>query len=109
MTPPPVDLAVIRERNSACITDLVTMTVLRKMPSAAEGPAMWERLVESLRDVVVMGGEIERLRAGRYKIRDIHAPAPSGDPSVQGAICTGCSLHGSLVTWPCVTWNAVAE
>jgi hypothetical protein len=88
---------------------MVTLTVLRKAPSAAEAPVMLERILKSLEDVAMMEGEIARLRDGRYKVRDIHAPAASGDPKVQGAVCTGCSMHGSIVTWPCPTWNAVAD
>jgi hypothetical protein len=103
------DLDEIRERNRACTEAVVRLAILRETPSDGEGPVIRGLIVKSVADVAVLGSEIEKLRAGRQKARDIHMPQTSSDPAVPGAICTGCSVHGAVVAWPCATWKALED
>jgi hypothetical protein len=104
-----LDLNEIRERNRRCAESIVRITFLHEVPSQSEGDAFWEALIKSLADVASLGAEIDRLRASRQKVRDIHVPQASSDPSVPGAVCTGCSVHGVMVAWPCATWKALED
>jgi hypothetical protein len=108
-TAPDLDLDEIRERNGRCVEAAVRVMILRETPSDAEDVSFGRLLIESLRDVTVLGSEIDRLRASRQKVRDIHVPQASSDPSVPGAVCTGCSVHGVMVAWPCATWKALED
>jgi hypothetical protein len=104
-----LDLEEIRERNRRCTETAVRVMLLRETPSEAEGSAFGMLLIESLKDVATLGAEIEKLRSSRQKVRDIHVPQASSDPSIPGAICTGCSVHGVMVVWPCATWKAMED
>lgn len=107
-----LDFDEITARNRDTTVNLVKLMFLGspdQEPSAAEGEALMKSLAMGLSDTMKLIGEVKRLREGRQKIRDIHSPANSNDPAAPGAICTGCSLHGSRVAWPCPTWNATED
>ena len=102
-----LDLGPVKERNADLIMRVVELTLLRKTPTPDEGMAFWKNLITALTDTCDVIGEVERLREGRQRARDIHIPQASADPAVPGAVCTGCSVHGALVAWPCATWKAL--
>lgn len=102
-----LDLGQVKERNADLIIRVVELTLLRKTPTHDEGMAFWKSIIASLTDACDVIGEVERLRETRQKTRDIHMPQPSADPDVPGAVCTGCSIHGARVAWPCATWKAL--
>lgn len=100
------DLEAIRTRNSAVIVSVISMTLGVKTLADVDPSLLWKQIMESLADVAVLGAEVNKLRDQLRTIRDLHSPAASGDPTFQGAICTGCSLEGARVAWPCPTWKA---
>lgn len=107
-----LDVDRIGRRNADTIVSLLKMTLLSpsgEMPDDAEAHAFMKNVMDGLKDTAQLIGEVKRLREQRQRLRDIHAPANSNDPASPGAICTGCSLHGSLVAWPCPSWNATED
>ena len=106
-----IDLDAITRRNSDAVVDLVTLTF--RAPDTAPDPevaqAFMTKVIASLGDGSSLINEIKRLRDQRQKVRDIHTPANSHDPAAPGAVCTGCSMYGSRVEWPCPTWKATED
>lgn len=50
-------------------------------------------------DAGLLRVEVNGLMAMRQQIRDLHVPM-----NVNGkAVCTGCSVEGGQVPWPCAT------
>ncbi|SMF86682.1 hypothetical protein [Streptomyces sp. Amel2xC10] len=53
--------------------------------------------------------EVTRIRTELAALRDTHRPQPHADPTKPGALCAACSLHGSIVSWPCAAWTAAEQ
>jgi hypothetical protein len=49
--------------------------------------------------------ELVQLREQIRRQQDQHRPRPHADPQQPGALCVPCSVHGSLVSWPCALWS----
>ncbi|MFK0172647.1 hypothetical protein ACIQU5_28010 [Streptomyces sp. NPDC090306] len=68
------------------------------------------RFMTQMREGLLTGlhacAEVERLRTGLAELRNDHRPRPRTDPSGPVALCTACSVHGSIVAWPCGAWTA---
>lgn len=108
----PIDLEAISRRNAETMVAYLKIAFVREPDATvdpAEGSALMKNLLEGLGDNAALAAEVKRLRAQRQKIRDIHAPENSSDPAAPGAYCTGCSLHGARVMWPCPTWKAAQD
>lgn len=108
----PVDLDAISKRNGETVLAYLKLMLMRQpgdTPDPVEANALMKGLVEALKDASVLGAEVEKLRRQRQQVRDIHAPENSSDPSAPGAYCTGCSLHGARVMWPCPTFKATQD
>ena len=108
----PIDLDAISKRNGETVLAYLKLTLMRQpgdTPDPVEASALMKGLVEALKDASILGAEVEKLRRQRQKVRDIHAPENSSDPSAPGAYCTGCSLHGARVMWPCPTFKATQD
>lgn len=106
----PIDLDEISKRNVAVLVSVIELTFRppgSPLPSAATADGLWKQMLACLGDTPVLVGEVTSLRNRIQQVRDIHVPIASGDPSFAGAICTGCSLHGDRVAWPCATWTAI--
>lgn len=106
-----IDLDAITKRNADAVVDFITLTFRApgETPDEALAQTFMKKVVEGLGDNSTLVGEVKRLREQRQKIRDLHAPANSHDPAAPGAICTGCSLHGARIDWPCATWKATED
>lgn len=74
------------------------------------GPAEGKQLMDSIRAAITAGSEaiteVSRYRSELSALRDGHRPQPHADPDQPGALCAACSVHGSIVPWPCATWSA---
>ncbi|HEY6116448.1 MAG TPA: hypothetical protein VI172_10855 [Candidatus Dormibacteraeota bacterium] len=70
-------------------------------------------VMESIRHALVAGShacsEVTRIRTELAALRDGHRPQPHADPTKPGALCAACSVHGSIVAWPCATWSAAEQ
>lgn len=108
----PIDLDAISKRNGETMIAYLKLAFTRQpgaTPDPIEASALMKGLVEGLGDTAALGSEVQRLRGQRQKVRDIHAPENSSDPAAPGAYCTGCSLHGARVMWPCPTFKATQD
>ncbi|MCI3277490.1 hypothetical protein [Streptomyces cylindrosporus] len=76
------------------------------LPSAADGRAFMESLRGALTAGSAACSEVTRIRGELTVLRDGHRPQPHADPTKPGALCAACSVHGSIVAWPCATWSA---
>ena len=109
---PPVDLDEIRTRNGALTIDLVKMLFRGQsddLPPDVDPKALWQQIIAGVGDVSTLSAEVDRLRAQRQRVRDLHAPLNSPDPAAPGAVCTACSAHGERVGWPRSTWAATED
>jgi hypothetical protein len=70
-------------------------------PDAARG--LHEKLMQSLNDQALLLGEVKRLYDVLEGLKRRHMPlaGEAGAP----VLCTGCSLHGGRVPWPCETYK----
>ncbi|MGW4889622.1 hypothetical protein [Streptomyces murinus] len=79
-------------------------------PGTQPDPAEAKALMESIRNALLAGtracAEITRMRHELAALRDNHRPQPHADAMKPGALCAACSVHGSIVSWPCATWSA---
>lgn len=108
----PIDLDAIGKRNAETVVAYMKMTLLRTpetMPTPEEANTFMKNVLEGLGDNSMLTAEVKRLRGQRQKTRDIHSPANSSDPAAPGAVCTGCSVYGARVAWPCPTWKATED
>lgn len=108
----PIDIDAISKRNAETVVTFLEMSLVREpdqQPDPEKASAFMKNVLEGLSDTARLAGEVKRMRDQRQKVRDIHSPANSSDPAAPGAICTGCSLHGARVMWPCPTWNATED
>jgi len=108
----PIDLEAIGKRNAETMVAYLKVALLggpEHVPSTEEASSLMKGLVEGLGDTAKLTAEVKRLRDQRQKTRDIHSPANSSDPAAPGAICTGCSVYGARVAWPCPTWKATED
>lgn len=109
--PAAIDFDEITKRNNDTAVTLLKLMFRRpgELPDEEDGKDFMKGVMAGIHDNLVLIAEVKHLREKRQKIRDIHSPANSGDPNAPGAICTGCSLHGARVMWPCPTWNATED
>lgn len=59
-----------------------------------------------LKDAAASLGEISRLHHELEQLQRKHMPL-AGEPGAP-VVCTGCSLHGAQVPWPCETYAFTA-
>lgn len=76
------------------------------MPDRAQAEAVMESIRQALLAGIQACGEVKRIRGELAALRDGHRPQPHADPTKPGALCAACSVHGSIVAWPCATWSA---
>jgi len=108
----PIDLDAISKRNEDAVVAYLKLTLLRapgETPDREEARTFMKNVLEGLGDNNILAVEVKRLREQRQKIRDLHPPVNSKDPAAPGAICTGCSVYGARVPWPCATWRATED
>lgn len=104
----PFDLDDATSTIGKAVVNMVKMTFRDPgtTPSRAEG----KELMDSIRDAIAAGSgaitEVSRMRTELTALRDGHRPQPHADPEKPGALCAACSVHGSIVPWPCATWSA---
>lgn len=107
-----IDFDAISKRNADTLVGYLKMTLLRapgEMPDREEANTFMKNVLEGLGDNNILATEVKRLRDQRQKIRDLHPPVNSKDPAAPGAVCTGCSVYGARVEWPCPTWKATED
>ncbi|MFJ6730038.1 hypothetical protein ACIQPQ_34580 [Streptomyces sp. NPDC091281] len=75
-------------------------------PDKAQAAALMESMRNSLLAGMRACNEVTRLRQELGIFRDQHRPQPHADPTMPGALCAACSVHGTLVAWPCGLWTA---
>lgn len=104
----PFDLDVANNAIGGAIVSLVKLTFREPgtMPDPAEGRAFMENLRQALTAGSAACAEVTRMRTELASLRDSHRPQPHADPTKPGALCAACSVHGSIVAWPCATWTA---
>jgi hypothetical protein len=104
----PFDLNTANDAIGQAIASIVKVTF--RAPGSVPAPAEAAAVMDSLRNAVLAGAqactEITRIRAELAVLRDEHRPRPHADSSAPGALCTACSVHGSIVSWPCSPWTA---
>ncbi|MFJ2004765.1 hypothetical protein [Streptomyces chartreusis] len=84
----------------------ITMRAPGTMPGEAEASAAMEGVSRALTAGSAACQEVTRVRNELSALRDGHRPQPHADPAKPGALCAACSVHGSIVSWPCATWSA---
>ncbi|MET7477974.1 hypothetical protein ABZT17_26905 [Streptomyces sp. NPDC005648] len=76
------------------------------VPTAEQATAVMADVRAALLAGTKACSEVSRLRTDLTSLRDTHRPKPHADPTKAGALCAACSVHGSIVAWPCATWSA---
>ncbi|MFD7793586.1 hypothetical protein [Streptomyces sp. NPDC059759] len=84
----------------------LTMTAPGSAPSREQSAAVMLGVREALVAGLQTVAEVTRMRNELSTLRDGHRPQPHADPEKPGALCAACSVHGSIVAWPCATWSA---
>jgi hypothetical protein len=109
--PATIDFDEISKRNAETTVALLELMFRPdgEMPDENASKDFMTGVIAGLQDNLALIAEVKRLRERRHKIRDLHSPANSGNPAAPGAICTGCSVYGARVMWPCPTWNATED
>ncbi|MGW0993496.1 hypothetical protein ACWD5V_09330 [Streptomyces sp. NPDC002523] len=86
------------------------LKLMLREPGSMPDPAEAKAVMESMRHGLMAGSqacvEVTRIRTELAALRDEHRPQPHADPAKPGALCAACSVHGSIVSWPCATWSA---
>ncbi|WDO09923.1 hypothetical protein ME763_32040 [Streptomyces murinus] len=105
---PPFDLDSTTSTISEALIGMVAMSF--RAPGNQPNPAEARALMAGIRNALLAGthacAEITRMRHELAALRDGHRPQPHADPMKPGALCAACSVHGSIVSWPCATWSA---
>ncbi|MFE6362939.1 hypothetical protein ACFVP3_23435 [Streptomyces sp. NPDC057806] len=106
--PAPFDLDGAQKAIGDAVVNMVTLFL--RAPGQQPDLEAGKKLAESLRNAVQAGSaactEVTRMRTDLMGLRDQHRPQPHADPTKSGALCAACSVHGSIVSWPCATWSA---
>ncbi|MFF9310133.1 hypothetical protein ACF1BS_04400 [Streptomyces sp. NPDC014748] len=86
------------------------LKMMMREPGSKPDPTEAKAVMDGIRQGLMAGSqactEITRIRAELAALRDEHRPRPHADSAQPGALCTACSVHGSIVIWPCGTWSA---
>lgn len=106
--PTPFDLDASNKAISTALVSYITFSLSQPGERTAESV---QQMLTDIQNAITAGSaacaEVGRMRTELAALRDQHRPRPHADPSAPGALCEACSLHGSLVQWPCQTWQAV--
>ncbi|WP_435244925.1 hypothetical protein [Streptomyces tendae] len=104
----PFDLDTANLSIGNAIVSLVKL--LMRAPGTTPGPAEARAALDNVQAALTAGAgacrEVTRMHTELAALRDSHRPQPHADPTQPGALCAGCSVHGSIVSWPCGTWTA---
>lgn len=65
-----------------------------------------ERIQQSMTDQLGLLAEVKRLYEALEGFKRAHMPL-AGQPGAP-VLCTGCSLHGAQVPWPCETYRGAS-
>lgn len=105
--PKPFDLDEANNTIGGAVMGMLKMTFREPgtMPDKAEAKAVMEGMPNGLLAGSQACAEITRIRTELTALRDGHRPQPHADPEKPGALCAACSVHGSIVPWPCATWS----
>ncbi|MFF0139719.1 hypothetical protein ACFYRN_25105 [Streptomyces sp. NPDC005227] len=105
---PPFSIEEAGNKLSKATIGLVqlSMTAPGRPPSREQGAAVMQGIREALIAGLQAVAEVTRMRNELTSLRDGHRPQPHADPAKPGALCAACSVHGSIVAWPCATWSA---
>ncbi|MCQ9178568.1 hypothetical protein KMT30_05895 [Streptomyces sp. IBSBF 2953] len=86
------------------------LQIMFRAPGTAPDKDQAATVMGNVKDALLAGiqacSEVTRIRTELGALRDGHRPQPHADPTKPGALCAACSIHGSLVAWPCATWSA---
>ncbi|MFI5973567.1 hypothetical protein [Streptomyces sp. NPDC051452] len=106
-SPQPFDLDKVNTALADAVLGMVRMMI--REPGTTPSPAEAKAVMESVRQGLMAGSqacaEITRVRTDLAALRDSHRPQPHADPTKPGALCSACSVQGSIITWPCGTWS----
>lgn len=106
--PLPFDLKAVESTIAAATIGFLEIAL--RAPGTPPSPDQAAALSQKIRDALMGGmracGEVTRIRTELATLRDGHRPQPHADPTKPGALCAACSVHGSIVAWPCATWSA---
>ena len=69
--------------------------------------ALSTALPQSMTDQLMLLAEVKRLYEVLDGLKRTHMPL-AGEPGAP-VVCTGCSLHGAQVPWPCEVYSTVAS
>jgi hypothetical protein len=100
----PFDLEAVTTRNAEFLMTYISMA----QPGGADDRVkarLPQQLSGWIGDSADLITEVQRLYGVLRSLRDQHLPL-AGEPGAE-AICTGCSLHGTRMPWPCETYRAV--
>jgi hypothetical protein len=99
------DYETISKRNADFLITYLKMSFLA--PGTEPDPGVMEelpkKLTQLLTDQVLLLGEVKRVHAVLEGFKGKHMPL-AGTPGAP-VLCTGCSLHGAQVLWPCETYK----
>lgn len=105
---PPFDEKEATGSMVEAVIGLVNMSM--RAPGSVPDPKQASDLMGKIRGALQTGlaacSEVSRIRTEVAALRDGHRPQPHADPTRPGALCAACSIHGSIVSWPCATWSA---
>lgn len=72
----------------------------------ASAVALLRGLPQAMADQLMLMAEIKRLYDALEGFKRAHMPL-AGEPGAP-VLCTGCSLHGAQVPWPCEVYSAAS-
>lgn len=102
------DYDAISQRNAQLLTAYLKATLLSggAEPSEEVQKDIAERIQQSMTDQLGLLAEVKRLYGVLDGFKRSHMPL-AGEPGAP-VLCTGCSLHGAQVLWPCETYRGAS-
>jgi hypothetical protein len=99
------DLDEIGKRNADFLVTYIKLSFSAPgtEPDPEMAQALPKKLIQALTDQAALLSEVKRLYGVLEGFKRGHMPLP-GDPGAP-VLCTGCSLHGARVLWPCETYK----
>jgi hypothetical protein len=103
------DYETVSKRNSEFLVAYLKLTFGSAGGALDEAAAesLSGKLMQSMTDQLMLLGEVKRLYEVLDGFKRGHMPL-AGEPGAP-VLCTGCSLHGAQVPWPCETYQAASK
>lgn len=103
------DYETVSKRNADFLMSYIKLSFGRQGGAAdeADAHALFAGLPQSMTDQLMSLSEVKRLYEVLEGLKRKHMPL-AGEPGAL-VLCTGCSLHGAQVPWPCETYQSASK